>query len=345
MRRIVACIRSEKNISEDAMNKPKVSVCVTAFNHEKYIEKCLKSILSQRTNFDFEVIIHDDASQDGTPAIIREYARRHPSLIVPILQTKNCYSEDGHAPLMNCATMARGQYLAICEGDDYWLDVDKLKIQNKILDENNKATLVVSPGRIEYDGKLINRLHCNHGPALKSLQAQDVLNSIGQFAPTASYFCRKNIIIDALKLFHGAPIGDLFIEIYAGIFGEIIYYPKVFSVYRAQTEFSWSTSMLKDRVRKMLDYVNKMELIISKYNENPNLPRLNWDKKRADMYFGLAVAYLEEGRMNEIPNFIEKSVELQEFSKKQKILYISRHSRIALLILKHMLPITRRLLR
>ena len=103
--------------------------------------------------------------------------------------------------------------------------------------------------------------------------------------------------------------------------------------------------MLKDRVRKMLDYVNKMELVISRYNENPNLPRLNWDKKYAEMYFGLAVAYLEEGRMNEIPNFIEKSISFQEFSKKQKVLYFSRNSKIALLTLRHMLPITRRLLR
>lgn len=327
------------------MAKPKVSVCVTTFNHEKYIEKCLSSILSQQTSFDFEVVIHDDASQDGTPSIIREYARRHPSLIVPILQTKNCYSEDRHAPLMNCAMVARGQYLAICEGDDYWIDVDKLEIQNGILDENGNATLVVSPGRIEYGGKLISRLHCNHGPALKSFRAQDVLNAVGQFAPTASYFCRKNVIVGALDLFRGAPVGDLFIETYAGIFGEIIYHPKVFSVYRAQTESSWSKSMLKDRVRKMLDYVKEMELVISRYIANPDLPRLNWNKKRADMYFGLAVAYLEEGRMDELPNFIEKSVSLQVFSKKQKILYFSRNSKIALLTLRHVLPITRRLLR
>ena len=121
------------------MTKPKISVCVTAFNHEKYIENCLESILLQQTNFDFEIIVHDDASQDGTASIIREYAKRHPSLIIPILQTKNCYSEDGHAPLMNCATMARGEYLAICEGDDYWLESDKLKIQNEVLDKNKKA--------------------------------------------------------------------------------------------------------------------------------------------------------------------------------------------------------------
>ena len=209
------------------MARPKVSICVTTFNHEKYVEKCLSSILSQRTSFDIEIIVHDDASQDGTPSIIREYAERHPSLVVPILQTKNCYCEDRNAPLMNCAMMARGQYLAICEGDDYWIDADKLEIQNEILDENDNASLVVSPGRIEYDGKLASRLHCNHGSALKAFNAQDVLNAAGQFAPTASYFCRKNVIVGALELFRGAPIGDLFIEIYAGIYGEIIYYPEV----------------------------------------------------------------------------------------------------------------------
>lgn len=345
MRRLDVWELSAENFFEDAMAKPKVSVCVTAFNHEKYIEKCLNSILSQRTSFDFEVIIHDDASQDGTPSIIREYARRHPSLITPILQTKNCYGEDRYAPLMNCAMVARGQYLAICEGDDYWCDADKLEIQNEILDRNYNATLAISPGRIEYNGKLISRLHCNHGSALKSFHAQDVLNAVGQFAPTASYFCRRNVIVGALELFRGAPIGDLFIEVYAGIYGEIIYHPKTLSVYRAQTESSWSASMLKDRAQKMLDYINEMEFIINRYTKNPDLPRLNWNKKRADMYYGLAVAYLEEGRMDEIPNFIEKSINLQAFSKKQKILYFSRNSKIALLTLRHILPITRRLLR
>ena len=327
------------------MARPKVSICVTTFNHEKYVEKCLSSILSQRTSFDIEIIVHDDASQDGTPSIIREYAERHPSLVVPILQTKNCYCEDRNAPLMNCAMMARGQYLAICEGDDYWIDADKLEIQNEILDENDNASLVVSPGRIEYDGKLASRLHCNHGSALKSFNAQDVLNAAGQFAPTASYFCRKNVIVGALELFRGAPIGDLFIEIFAGIYGEIIYYPEALSVYRSQTESSWSASILKDRVRNMLDYINEMELIINRYSEDPNLPRLNWSKKRADMYYGLAIAYLEEGRIDELRNFIEKSTNLQVYSKKQELLYFLRHSKIALLTLRHTLPIIRRLLR
>lgn len=327
----------------DNEKNPKVSVCVTTFNHEKYVRKCLDGILSQKTSFDFEIIVHDDASKDATSEIVVEYAKSHPSLIIPILQTINCYSQNPHAPLLNCARAARGEYLAICEGDDYWIDPEKLEIQNKILESDVQIALTVSPGKLERDGRLLRRVHSFHGDSIRIFHAQDVLNIPWQFAPTASYFLRREILIQALDLFRHAPIGDLFIEIYAGLSGDIVYNPRISSVYRLQTESSWSSYMLRDRVKNMLNYIKKIELTIEEYKANSNFTELNWDKKRAAMYYGLAVAYLEERRFEGFASSIERSIEFDVFSKKQRLLYIFRRSKSASLVLGSMLPIIRRI--
>ena len=112
------------------MTTPLVSVICTIYNHRPFIEQAIESFLMQQTNFPFEIILHDDASTDGTSDIIRTYAAKHPDLIVPVIQTENQYSK-GVMPLGQSAiSYARGKYVAWCEGDDYW--IDPLKLQKQI---------------------------------------------------------------------------------------------------------------------------------------------------------------------------------------------------------------------
>ncbi|WP_294606242.1 glycosyltransferase [uncultured Bacteroides sp.] len=107
-----------------------VTVRCTAYNHESYIQQCLEGFVMQKTNFRFEVIVHDDASTDGTVTIIRKYAEKYPNIIKPIFETENQYSKrDGSlARIMDEHT--HGKYVAFCEGDDYW--VDPLKLQKQV---------------------------------------------------------------------------------------------------------------------------------------------------------------------------------------------------------------------
>ena len=113
------------------MSAPLVSVICTAFNHADYIRETLDGFLAQRCDFPIEVIVHDDASKDGTAEIIREYTALHPHLFVPILQPENVYSRGGR-PWFICFERARGKYIAICEGDDVW--TDPLKLQRQVND-------------------------------------------------------------------------------------------------------------------------------------------------------------------------------------------------------------------
>lgn len=108
--------------------QPLLTVVCTAFNHAAYIRGTLDGFVQQRRNFPMEVIVHDDASTDGTSDIVREYADRYPDLIVPLIQPENVYSKGGR-PWFICFERARGKYIAICEGDDVWTDPDKAQKQ------------------------------------------------------------------------------------------------------------------------------------------------------------------------------------------------------------------------
>ena len=96
-----------------------VSIQCLVYNHEPFLRQCLDGFITQKTDFQFEAIVHDDASTDGSAAIIREYAERYPDIIKPIYQTENQYSK-GVSPTAIVTKSCRGKYIALCEGDDYW---------------------------------------------------------------------------------------------------------------------------------------------------------------------------------------------------------------------------------
>lgn len=114
---------------------PLVSVICLTYNHARYIDKCIAGILMQKTDFPVEIIIHDDASNDGTSEIVRNYADRHEGTIVPVLQSENQYSR-GNNPKALALANCRGDYIAYCEGDDYWTDPQKLQKQIDYLEQN-----------------------------------------------------------------------------------------------------------------------------------------------------------------------------------------------------------------
>jgi hypothetical protein len=126
-------VGSMENIGNKSV--PLVSISVITYNHEKYIRQCLDGILMQNVDFPYEVLVHDDASPDGTADIIREYEAKYPGIIKPIYQTENQYSQGKPVSKFNF-DRARGKYLAFCEGDDYWTDPGKLQKQVDFLERH-----------------------------------------------------------------------------------------------------------------------------------------------------------------------------------------------------------------
>lgn len=123
----------------------KVASYSLVYNHEPFLRECLDGIVMQQTSFPYVAIVHDDASTDGSRAIIEEYARRYPDLIFPIYESENQYRRPG-GPLtyiIHAALAATGcEYVAICEGDDYWTSTAKLQIQADFLDAHPAYSIV-----------------------------------------------------------------------------------------------------------------------------------------------------------------------------------------------------------
>ena len=131
---------------------PLVSIRCTVYNHEPFLRECLDGFVMQKTNFPFEAIVHDDASTDGSAAIIREYAEKYPDIIKPIYETENQYWKGVGAvgKIIDAAIHPNTKYIAFCEGDDYWTDPNKLQIQVDFL-ESHPEFVLTSHDYIEYD--------------------------------------------------------------------------------------------------------------------------------------------------------------------------------------------------
>ena len=121
----------------------KVSVLCATYNHEEYLRQTLDSFLNQKTDFPFEVLVNDDASTDSTGDIIREYAAKYPDVIRPFYQKENLYSRRINLYDVVFFPACRGEYIAVCEGDDYWNDPEKLQLQVDWLDAHPEYSACV----------------------------------------------------------------------------------------------------------------------------------------------------------------------------------------------------------
>ena len=133
---------------------PLVSVCVISYQHEHFIEDALNGILSQKTSFDFELLIYDDASQDNSQSIIRRMCGEAPSNISVrlFLQRENMWSRGISGSNAILYPAVRGKYVALCEGDDYWTDPLKLQKQVDFLERHPDYSMCLHPGRVLYEG-------------------------------------------------------------------------------------------------------------------------------------------------------------------------------------------------
>lgn len=304
------------------LSNPKVSICCITFMHENYISQALDSFLMQETNFPFEIIVRDDCSSDKTGEIIKKYQEKYPKIIKPILEPENMYSKYGTRAFPVVFNKAVGEYIALCEGDDYWIDNFKLQKQYDILENNDEIKGVHTKTLyIDKDNKIIgesDRVKKGFETVdYKYLAQQNTIH-------TPSFMFSKEVVDDNLfEMMNSAPVGDLVIFLKTSLHGKITYIDKTMSAYRRGSGITnnWNRDKTHLNILKIYD------LFDLKYDELKTITNIS----RHFYYFKLTQIYIEQYELKKAFKYYIKLIKTLRFrlfsryeivNKVKKIVYI-----------------------
>ena len=206
-----------------------VSVECLAYNQQDYIGQCLDGIVMQKTGFRFEAIVHDDASTDHTADIIREYAKKYPDIIKPVLETENQYSKHDNSIGRKITPLICGKYIAYCEGDDYWTDPLKLQKQVDFLEANPEYAMCFHRARILNETKGHLFISCDDIEN-REYSADELF--LKWIVPTASILFRREVYNYKLVGYERVYAGDIVLILSCAETGKIRGSSEYMSVYR-----------------------------------------------------------------------------------------------------------------
>lgn len=244
----------------------KVSIICDVYNHEPYLKECLEGFIKQKTTFKFEILIHDDASTDNSAKIIKEYEDKYPNIVFPIYQKNNQYSLGVKIVKTYQIPRAHGKYVAICEGDDYWIDDCKLQKQYDIMEKHPEVDMCAhSAYKIDAVTKKKIALM---SPATKKcvLPIEEVIMGRGGYLATNSLFYRTEIFKNNTYRFREYLGLDYTLQICGALRGGIYYLPECMSVYRGNVPKGWTQKVYND-LQKRLEHEEKVKNMLNILNE------------------------------------------------------------------------------
>jgi glycosyltransferase involved in cell wall biosynthesis len=217
------------------MEQPVVIIWCLAYNQKDFIRDALDGFVMQKSNFPYEVIVHDDCSTDGTTEIIQEYAKNYPDVIKPIIETENQWQKGGLKHIIHLMNESYrcGKYLAFCEGDDYWTDPCKLQKQVDFLEAHPDYSMCFHSAKKKYETDAKAWIDCETIQD-KDYDATDIF--INWTVPTASVLCRKEAMdfYASLKRPERIQNYDIFIILSCAMVGKLRGMHEQMSVYRIQ---------------------------------------------------------------------------------------------------------------
>ena len=219
------------------MNNPTVTVWCLTYNQKEFIRDALDGFVMQKTSFPFEVIVHDDASTDGTTDIVNDFAHKFPNIIKPMIETENQWQKGGLKHIISIMNEKhlRGKYIAFCEGDDFWTDPLKLQRQVDFLESHPDYSMCFHSAKKRYETNAMAWIDCENIQD-KDYDATDVF--VNWTIPTASVLCRKEAMDFYANLKHSELIQnyDIFIILSCAMVGKLRGMHEQMSVYRIQSE-------------------------------------------------------------------------------------------------------------
>jgi len=252
----------------------KLSVMMITYNHEQFIAQAIESVLTQRVNFDYEIVIGEDCSTDGTRAIVMDFHRRYPNRIVPLLRNQNLgVMQNLESTLMAC----RGQYLALLEGDDYWICDEKLQKQIDFLD--SKPDCAICCHHVDFLNETGSAYFVPRFPG-GSYTIEDLLK--GNFIMTCSTVLRRDLVCELPGWLREMKLGDWPMFVIAARHGTIELMSEVMAVYRVHQGGTWSSLPKITRLRESVRMLKALDRHLE-FQYTGIISRL-----LADSYFELA---------------------------------------------------------
>lgn len=251
------------------MNNVLVSVICLTYNHEKYIADAMEGCLAQRVDFKYEIIVHDDASTDGTADIIRQYEAKYPEIVKGIYGTENLYSQNCFIKRLQGRILAKatGKYIMWCEGDDYWIDPTKMQRQIDYLEQNPDCAMIVHNAAVLDMNNVIIKAQSQYWKD-KNLSPEEVINHPYGYIGSASMAYRREDY-ELKGLFKEAEIGDYTTQLYCLTKGRIYYLDRIMSVYRFGQMGSWQNSQMENENIRFRHCVNMIRFL-DKYDDYTN---------------------------------------------------------------------------
>lgn len=246
-----------------AGTRPLVHTRTMTFMHEDYIRDCIEGILMQKTTFPIQVLIHDDASNDNTIEIVKEYEQKYPSLIKAYYQKENSYSKpDKHLRRESFMLWRIGKYEAICEGDDYWIDPLKLQKQVDFLENNEDYGLVATSTKIYIEKR---DKYKNNKLKEADYSFEDFI--LGNRISTLTSCFRTDLLMEYLKNINPYEqrwyLGDYPMWIYMSKKMKVKFLPDITAVYRKREESMSNTNNLDKQF-----FIEKQKHLIRNFFKN-----------------------------------------------------------------------------
>lgn len=248
-------------------SKIKVSIIVPTYNHEDFITEAINSILMQKVEFYYEIIIADDCSKDSTLLIAEKFYKDNPDKIKILKSHENLGVTKNY---QRAFYASKGEYIAVLEGDDYWISPVKLQRQVTFLEEHHECSFCFN--RIVIKNESTNRLSFEQTQKNLSpyqlLSTEDLIhnNFIGNFS---ACIYRKSIINKIDKSLFELNVYDWMFNIVYSLYGVIGYIPEIMTVYRYHSKSAWSSLSSYQKGKELLEDIDKYNKFLKmQFNED-----------------------------------------------------------------------------
>lgn len=294
------------------MSNPLVTIWCSAYNQQKYIAQAIEGFVMQKTNFPVEIYVHDDASTDDTANIIREYAVRH-SQIIPICLTENKFSVDKSYLNRIMFEKAKGKYIAMCEGDDYWTDSSKLQKQVDFLESDPDYSICFHNVKIIHeDGS--REPHLSNANQKSTTTFADLAQR--NYIHTVSCVFRNDKTAMP-EWFYKMSAGDWVLHLLNAEHGKIGYLDEVMAVYRVHQGGIWS---MKKREENALKWIPIVEQCRQHFYPRG---KAEFSEQLAGIYANLCFDYFDAARYEECRRAYKSALPLAKYLKKRSLIALT----------------------